>query len=995
MLIDTCFIEASNKDYINCLAALFLTEPKDDRELLLSTKGSRVDGTCIWIKDNASYKSWLCSASRLLWLSGGPGKGKTMLSIFLSEKLEHLVRQSHDTIFLEYYCDNKDNRRNSAIAILRGLLYQLLKSRPNLAKHIIPEFQIQREKLFAESSSQSSFPSLWRIFRAMLQDPDLDTVYCVLDGLDECEGDSLKMLLSNLKTLFLTESGPKTLCHLKMIVTSRDFPGSLSEVLSSLSCITLDLDADAEINRDIDLFIEDKINELCKLRRFSDQLCAHIKDVFRKRAQGTFLWIGIAAQELGEYLATEVEKALKSFPSGLEPLFARMLLQIKSERRQTIAQILRWVVMAARPLTVLELSIAIKQPNHDHGHGRTVPFSREEIMRDQILSCGFLLSITKDTVNLVHQSVKDYLLRKISDSNPELEAFRIKENEGNLELARRCFYYLQDVALTNEQPVEDPQTFRMSSERRQGLPKEFPLLSYSMQYWAMHASALSHKDDIFDLSNRFYKDPKFCALWRKMYLDFDDTRGHRIPFNLLHMASYFDLKVLAENIISTFGSVKSKKSSGAKSQSNEPDTRGTTALHLSAKRGYVAMSQLLLDNEALIDTRDNFRRTALHVTVGGGHVAVVRLLLDRGASTEAKNSFKKTPLHCAAEGGHSAVVGLLLDRRASTEAKNSFEKTPLHCAASGRHKATMELLLDRGAFVDAEDKHGMRPLHIAASLGSLVMVQLLLRHKANITAKDKDESTPLHFAAQSGNAELVQLLLNRYAFVRAKNKFSMTPLHYAAEKGQSAVVQVLLRHKANINSRDSHGWTALHYAAQYKKKETLQLLLENGADLEMKCKKGKTALHKAAKLGCLSIVQVLLDEGAFINAQDKSGYTAVHHAAKEGYTVTFRDLLIRGASTEIRNRKGLTALQVAEQSPYRKRVAVVRLTKKFRNNRRAIKQDTEDDSVSDEVISSASDAATHSASHKSDDSTFDVPLVLETDDCLFDSSSSLESDDSV
>ena len=984
-----------------------------------------------------------------------------MLSIFLSEKLEHLVRQSHDTIFLEYYCDNKDNRRNSAIAILRGLLYQLLKSRPNLAKHIIPEFQIQREKLFAESSSQSSFPSLWRIFRAMLQDPDLDTVYCVLDGLDECEGDSLKMLLSNLKTLFLTESGPKTLCHLKMIVTSRDFPGSLSEVLSSLSCITLDLDADAEINRDIDLFIEDKINELCKLRRFSDQLCAHIKDVFRKRAQGTFLWIGIAAQELGEYLATEVEKALKSFPSGLEPLFARMLLQIKSERRQTIAQILRWVVMAARPLTVLELSIAIKQPNHDHGHGRTVPFSREEIMRDQILSCGFLLSITKDTVNLVHQSVKDYLLRKISDSNPELEAFRIKENEGNLELARRCFYYLQDVALTNEQPVEDPQTFRMSSERRQGLPKEFPLLSYSMQYWAMHASALSHKDDIFDLSNRFYKDPKFCALWRKMYLDFDDTRGHRIPFNLLHMASYFDLKVLAENIISTFGSVKSKKSSGAKSQLNEPDTRGTTALHLSAKRGYVAMSQLLLDNEALIDTRDNFRRTALHVTVGGGHVAVVRLLLDRGASTEAKNSFKKTPLHCAAEGGHSAVVGLLLDRgastkaknsfeetplhsaaegghsavvgllldrrasteaknsfeetplhcaaegghsavvgllldrRASTEAKNSFEKTPLHCAASGRHKATMELLLDRGAFVDAEDKHGMRPLHIAASLGSLVMVQLLLRHKANITAKDKDESTPLHFAAQSGNAELVQLLLNRYAFVRAKNKFSMTPLHYAAEKGQSAVVQVLLRHKANINSRDSHGWTALHYAAQYKKKETLQLLLENGADLEMKCKKGKTALHKAAKLGCLSIVQVLLDEGAFINAQDKSGYTAVHHAAKEGYTVTFRDLLIRGASTEIRNRKGLTALQVAEQSPYRKRVAVVRLTKKFRNNRRAIKQDTEDDSVSDEVISSASDAATHSASHKSDDSTFDVPLVLETDDCLFDSSSSLESDDSV
>ena len=123
-----------------------------------------------------------------------------MLSIYLSEELEHLARESHDTIFLEYYCDNKDNRRNSATAILRGLLYQLLKSRPNLSKHIIPDFQIQGEKLFAESSSLSSLLSLWKIFCDILHDPDVKTVYCVLDGLDECERDSLKMLICKLKS---------------------------------------------------------------------------------------------------------------------------------------------------------------------------------------------------------------------------------------------------------------------------------------------------------------------------------------------------------------------------------------------------------------------------------------------------------------------------------------------------------------------------------------------------------------------------------------------------------------------------------------------------------------------------------------------------------------------------------------------------------------------------------------------------------------------------
>ena len=198
-----------------------------------------------------------------------------------------------------------------------------------------------------------------------------------------------------------------------MIIVSRDLTSFFPEVISSFPCITLDLDADTEISHDIHLFIEDKINELSELRQYPDQLCAHVKSVFRKRAQGTFLWIGIVAQELSGYLATEVEEALKTFPSGLEPLFARMLHQIRPERRQTIAQILRWVVMAARPLTVLELSIAVKQPNHDNNHGRTVRFSREEVMRDQILNCGFLLSITKGKVKLVHQSVKDYLLRNL------------------------------------------------------------------------------------------------------------------------------------------------------------------------------------------------------------------------------------------------------------------------------------------------------------------------------------------------------------------------------------------------------------------------------------------------------------------------------------------------------------------------------------------------------------------------------------------------------
>ena len=140
-----------------CLSALFLTNPRDDRETLITTKGPGVDGTCQWIKSHALYDSWLCSHSQLLWLSGGSGKGKTMLSIFLATELEKMARPSQNKLFLQYFCDNKDEKRNTAVAILRGLISQLLQLRPKLFRHILPTFKIQKESLV-------SFETLWSIF---------------------------------------------------------------------------------------------------------------------------------------------------------------------------------------------------------------------------------------------------------------------------------------------------------------------------------------------------------------------------------------------------------------------------------------------------------------------------------------------------------------------------------------------------------------------------------------------------------------------------------------------------------------------------------------------------------------------------------------------------------------------------------------------------------------------------------------------------------------
>jgi NACHT domain len=206
----------------------FLTDPRDDREKLTHLKGSRVDGTCKWIKTNELYNSWLHFPSQLLWLSGGLGKGKTMLSIFLAEELQQYVKESQGALFVQYSCDDRDKKRNTAVAILRGLIWQLLKLRPELNIHVHPSIK-DRDK----SQLITSFDSLWRIFETMVCDLVLGTAYCVLDGLGECDEASLKVLLKKFWALFSTKFKESPIYQLNLIAVSHDLPDFIPEILST------------------------------------------------------------------------------------------------------------------------------------------------------------------------------------------------------------------------------------------------------------------------------------------------------------------------------------------------------------------------------------------------------------------------------------------------------------------------------------------------------------------------------------------------------------------------------------------------------------------------------------------------------------------------------------------------------------------------------------------------------------------------------------------
>jgi hypothetical protein len=86
-----------------------------------------------------------------------------------------------------------------------SLLHQILKQIP--INILLEDFRIQGEQMF------SSMEAVWMSLIRVLDSSTLKIVFIVLDGLDECDGDSLDVFLGLLSEYFMKATECK--CHVK------------------------------------------------------------------------------------------------------------------------------------------------------------------------------------------------------------------------------------------------------------------------------------------------------------------------------------------------------------------------------------------------------------------------------------------------------------------------------------------------------------------------------------------------------------------------------------------------------------------------------------------------------------------------------------------------------------------------------------------------------------------------------------------------------------
>jgi hypothetical protein len=167
------------KEHNECLTSLKEFDYEFYRNKLLHKRHER---TCTWIFLHRDYRCWLENDDRrILWIHGGPGFGKSVLSAVLSTEIisdRHTIFDQEFSVAY-FFFDDKDDRLKKSEGLLTNVLAQLLRQDPNAHAHFSKEPVYNTHK----ENTGWTIGMLWRVFSCIVNDPNLKPMVLVIDAL--------------------------------------------------------------------------------------------------------------------------------------------------------------------------------------------------------------------------------------------------------------------------------------------------------------------------------------------------------------------------------------------------------------------------------------------------------------------------------------------------------------------------------------------------------------------------------------------------------------------------------------------------------------------------------------------------------------------------------------------------------------------------------------------------------------------------------------------
>ncbi|KAF5965646.1 hypothetical protein FBULB1_12111 [Fusarium bulbicola] len=795
-------------DFLNLL---FVTDPREDRASLQSSKGHIVKGTCTWITKISAYRSWLSGSgdSRGLHIRGSEGHGKTMLAIYLTEQLEKLATcMSTDTV-LYFFCNHGNINTNPATAVLRGLIWQLCRLRPELLHHGLKRtVSVDKGRI---ALATNSVETLWQIFTAMVQDPNAGTVACAVDGLDECDESSIQALAERFSELLSSEDQGRR--NFRILLTSRH-PYQQDNFSAEFSVMCLDADAHKHNVQDVQRFINHRVSNIAHKHGWPQDFQDQISKSLAKRADSSFLWANIAVSGLQGQDEGDAAKDLDDFAGDIDAIYERSLLAVPLEFRQKVRSLLTWVALAYYPLSLRELSTLTSDEFSTPdtvlinlkaclGYCGSLLMTKTEIRR---FGSGYE---TIKTIQFSHRSVKDYLLqpcvlRTATNTENEIGFFRIIPDNGHEILASRCLKIMEE-GLKAEAERES------SVEYAHALP-------YASRYWFRHLRQCPEKLCDETLAKRALTFLTRSHENRKLWFSYLSRMRHRRGDKSIVPST-------ASEHHDTIGGLEEINESDVIFFEQPKDAASATQLkdlQLACLLGVVPIARKILVSTSLLTYLRQANIGSLYSHSRPRPRSEDRVVkVQRGGILPLSTAeiVAMTPIELAVLGGHHKVALLLLDcyPRRPIWQDLSFA---LATAISRCDEDMVRLLIEAGAPKLKASKQLVGPICTTVVNRRLDYAKVLLRGGASLDGFDMCggnhgfrywKRAVMEYLHRHGiTLQNLGPYPNRETplIVFVSSIGANSPLSDPVE-----AVQFLLDSGASINQTDLKGWTALHHVA--------------------------------------------------------------------------------------------------------------------------------------------------------------------------------------
>ena len=407
-----------SKEDSDCLAKFFITNPRHDKIRIEKRAGGLLRDCYRWIFEHPSYNNWQ-ENHNLLWISGDPGKGKTMMLCGIIDEL------ALDKVVAFFFCEAKYQKtHDNSTAVLRGLIWMLAGQDRRLIQHI---------KRYTDSTSDNvyrdvnSFIALSEIFDAMLS--DLKHVVLVVDALDECT-EGRNQLLDLITSTTIRH-------QVQWLVSSRPWP-VIETHLAGLPRLALELETSVE--GAVHSYINFKVGELSNEKAYHLETQQFILQYLNANAMGTFLWASLVCTNLTEVSKRLAKRVVIEYPSTLDGVYQRMYQQVQTSRDSDVLnKVLMVAALVYRPVSIEELQniIELSEESID---------SLEEMIHD----CGSFLKIRRNVVEFVHQSAQEYIRRSTTTAESVHREIYSCSMKAMFNILERNIYHLIDPATAIE-----------------------------------------------------------------------------------------------------------------------------------------------------------------------------------------------------------------------------------------------------------------------------------------------------------------------------------------------------------------------------------------------------------------------------------------------------------------------------------------------------------------------------------------------------------------